>query len=115
MDGFDEAAEEFVDSVDAFESARGDAPGGQQPPSYDSDSLNDLLTLCHVATGVDGFDDLADDRVVIESVAMSTGQAEDGTNTDFLNSFYLDDLEAVRDQVACGDLGAGLATYLTLD
>lgn len=68
MDGFDEATEEFVDSIDAFEGARRDADGGEQPPPYDSDSLNELLKLSHVAAGVDGFDDLADDRVVIESV-----------------------------------------------
>lgn len=115
MDGFNEAAEEFVDSVDAFEGARRDADGGEQPPPYDSDSLNELLKLSHVAARVDGFDDLADDRVVIESVAVSARRAKDGTDTDFLNSFYLDDLAAVRDRVARGDLGAGLATYLTGD
>ena len=115
MDGFDETAGKFVDSIDALEGARRDADGGEQPPPYDSDSLNKLLKLSHVAAGVDSFDDLADDRVVIESVAVSARRAEDGTDTDFLNSFYLDDLAAVRDHVARGDLGAGLATYLTGD
>ncbi|WP_311478922.1 hypothetical protein [uncultured Gulosibacter sp.] len=115
MDGFDETAAKFVDSIDAFEGARRDADGGEQPPPYDSDSLNKLLKLSHVTAGVDGFDDLAVERVVIKSVAVSAQRAEDGTDTDFLNSFYLDDLAAVRDHVARGDLGPGLATYLTGD
>lgn len=112
MNGFDEAAEEFVDSIDAFDGARRDAGGREQPAPYGSDSLNELLKLCHVAARVDGFDDLADVSVVIESVAVSARRAEDGTDTDFLNSF---DLATVRDHVARGDLGAGLATYLTGD
>ena len=115
MDGFDEASEAFVDSIDAFEGARRDADGGEQPPPYDSDSLNELLKLSHVAAGVDDFDDLADDRVMIESVAVSARRAEEGTDIDFLNSFYLNDLAAVRSHIAYGDLGAGLAAYLTGD
>ena len=115
MDGFDVAAEKFIDSVDVFEGTRRDANGGEQPPPHDSDSLNALLKLSHVAAGVDGFDDLADDRVVIRSVAVSARRAKESTDTDFLNSFYLDDLATVRDHVARGDLGAGLATYLTGD
>jgi len=115
MVGFDEAAEEFVDSIDACEGARRDVDGREQPPPQDSDSLTELLKLSHLAAGVVGFDDLANDRVVIDSMAVSARRAVDGTDTDFLNSFYLDDLAAVRDHVARGDLGAGLTTYLTGD
>lgn len=115
MEGFEEALEEFGEAVDAFEGARRDADGGMQPPPHDSGSLTELLKIAHVAAGVDGSDDLATDRVVIDSVAVSARRAEDGADNDFLNSFYLDDLAAVRSHVARGNLGSGLAAYLTGD
>ncbi|WP_222844614.1 DEAD/DEAH box helicase [Saccharomonospora sp. CUA-673] len=115
MEGFEEALEEFGEAVDAFEGARRDSVGSEQPPAHDPGSLAELLNIAHVAAGVAGFDDLASDRVVIDSVAVSARRTEDGTDTDFLNSFYLDDLAAVRSHVARGDLGAGLAAYLTSD
>ncbi len=115
MEGFDQALEEFGEAIDVLEGARRDADGGERPPAHDADSLRELLKIAHVAAGVDGFDDLASDRIVIESVAVSARRDEDGADIDFLNSFYLDDLAAVRDHVARGDLGLGLTAYLTGD
>lgn len=115
MDGFEQALEGFGEAVDAFEGARRDADGGEHSPAQDADSLMELLKIAHVAAGVDGFDDLASHGVVIESVAVSARRAEDSTDNDFLNSFFLNDLTAVRSQVARGNLGAGLAAYLTGD
>lgn len=115
MDGFEKALEKFDESVDAFEGLRRNAHGEEQPLPHDSDSLTELLELSHFAAGVDKFDDLASSSVVIESVAVSTRRAEEGAGTDFLNSFYLDDLATVRNHVARGNLGAGLDAYLTGD
>lgn len=115
MEGFEQALEEFGKVVDAYEGARRDADGGDRPPSHDADSLTELLKIAHVAAGVEGFDDLASGRVVIESAAVSARRAKEGVEIDFLNSFYIDDIATVRDHVASGNLGAGLATYLTGD
>src|SRR5260221_3480633 len=115
MDGFDEAVEAFTEVVDAYEGERRDAWGDEQPPPYDAESLTRLLKIAHTAARVDGYEDLASDRVTIESVAVSARRAEESADTDFLNSFYLDDLATVRSQVARGNVGAALAAYLTGD
>jgi hypothetical protein len=115
MDGFDEAAEAFTEAVDAFEGERRDARGDEQPPPCDAESLTGLLKIAHAAAGVDGYGDLASDRMTIESVALSARRAQESAEADFLNSFYLDDLAAVRRQVARGNVGAALAAYLTGD
>jgi AAA domain len=115
MHGFDEAVEMFTDAVDAYEGERRDAWGDGQPPPYDAESLTRLLRIAHAAAKVDGYEGLASDRVVIESVAVSARRAQESVDTDFLNSFYLDDLATVLGQVARGNVGAALAAYLTGD
>ena len=77
--------------------------------------MRKLLQIAHRTAGIAGFERLATDRVVIESVAVSARRADEHAETDFLNSFYLDDLTAVRQHVARGDVGAALAAYLTGD
>lgn len=115
MDGFDEAVEMFTEMVDEYEGGRRDACGDEQPPPYDAESLTGLLKIAHAVARVDGYEDLASDRVRIESVTVSARRAEESADTDFLNSFYLDDLATVRSQVARGNVGAALAAYLTGD
>ena len=115
MDGFDEALKAFAQLVDDYEGARRDEGGDDQPPPYDAESLTGLLKIAHTAAGVDGYEDLASDRVRIESVAVSARRAEESADADFLNSFYLDDLAMVRTEVARGNVGAALAAYLTGD
>lgn len=115
MYGFDTAARTFGEAVDAFEGARRDAVRSEFPPPHDAESLPELLRIAHVAAGVEAFDDLASNHVVIDSMAVSEGRADDGADVDFLNSFYLEDLSTVRSHVARGDLGPGLAAYLTGD
>jgi AAA domain len=115
MDGFDKAAKTFTEVVDDYEGERRDASGDEQPPPYDAESLTRLSKIAHAAARVDGYEDLASDRVTIESVAVSARRAEESADTDFLNSFYLDDLATVRRQVARGNVGTALATYLRGD
>lgn len=115
MDGFESALHRFRDATDAFEAARCDTDGGEQPPPYDTDSLRALLGIAHVAASVENYSDLASDRVIIDSVAVSARRSQDGVDTDFLNSFYLDDLRLVREQVKRGNHGRGLTSYLTAD
>lgn len=115
MDGFGQAVKALTEVVDDYEGERRDVLGDEQPPPYDAESLTRLLKIAHAAARVDGYENLASDRVRIQSVAVSARRAEESADTDFLNSFYLDDLAAVRAEVAQGNLGASLAAYLTGD
>ncbi|HEY5879509.1 MAG TPA: ATP-binding protein [Nakamurella sp.] len=115
MEGFHIAHQEFGTAVDEFEGRRRDAAGEELPPAHDAESLGELLRIAQRTAGIAGFERLATDRVIVESVAVSARRADEHAETDFLNSFYLDDLAAVRRQVALGDVGAALAAYLTGD
>lgn len=115
MDGFNDASKAFVEAVDEFEGERRDAVAEEQPPPCDAESLWGLLKIAHRTAGIDGVEELATEHVVIESVAVSARRADEPPDTDFLNSFYLDDLAGVREQVARGEVGPALATYLSGD
>ncbi len=116
VDGFPDAAQDFLEAVNEQEGARREATGAEAPPAQDSESLSALLGIAHDASGITGVPDLATDRVVIQSVAVSAQHGDDAGEIDFLNSFFLEDLAAVRADVTsepgCGD---ALAAYLTSD
>ncbi|TKV60367.1 AAA family ATPase [Nakamurella flava] len=112
-DGFDRAARELLEAVDDFEGRRREKTGSDGPPALDRDAMTGLLAIAHSIAGVDGLTELATAQVVIDSRAISVRREEDAVDTDFLNSFFLDDLRQVRTQVAKGDIGAALAAYLT--
>jgi hypothetical protein len=118
MEGFERAAENFVDAVDRFEGRRRDTTGDEQAPPYDADALFALLSIAHMNAGIDSLEalqPLATERVVIDSVAVSARRADEQPDTDFLNSFFLNDLALVTEQVARGEMGQALAAYLTSD
>lgn len=115
MDGFDKAAQNFTQAVDDFQARLRDDAGLREPPVCDEDGLLGLMALAHRSAGIADVEQLATTRVRIESVAISSNRAEEAVETDFLNSFYLDDLALVRDRVDAGDVGAALARYLTPD
>ncbi|WP_159624810.1 DEAD/DEAH box helicase [Actinomyces sp. zg296] len=92
---FDAAQQGFVAEL----AERGDAEPGA------------LTSLAHRASGIDAVAELASERVVIESVRVREGGAGDA-DIDFLNSFFLQDLAAVRQGVATGRCPAALASYL---
>ena len=70
-----------------------------------------LTTLAHRVSGIDAVAELASRRVVIESVRVRETDAGD-VDIDFLNSFFLKDLAAVRADVATGRCPTALASYL---
>lgn len=119
MDEFEDASKELMKSIDSLEGRRRQAGPDEPPPPLDSDSLVQLLELSHRAAGVNGFHGLADNRIVIQSVAVLPSRVDEedteGKGADFLNSFYLDDLATVRKHVALGNCGEGLTAYLTGD
>lgn len=113
--GFSEALEAFIEAVDRFESARRDRARAEQPLPVDADALAGLLAVAQSSAGIDGQPDLATDRIIIDSVAVSVRRDEDSVDIDFLNSLFLDDLQMVRARVADGDIGPALTAYLTGD
>lgn len=114
--GFGEAAEGLIERFDVLEGARREAFGQQLPPAQDGDSLQEILAAAHAAAGVAQDHELASQRVVIQSVAVSARQDDESTaDMDFLNSFFLEDLAAVHDDVATNGLVGALADYLTVD
>ncbi|MGG7466582.1 DEAD/DEAH box helicase [Plantibacter sp. YIM 135347] len=115
-DGFPETAQAFVEAIDEHEGARREAAGADTAPTQDAESLMAVLRLAQNVAGIAGTPSLATDGIVIQSVAVSAQRAEDVGDIDFLNSFFLDDLAAVRADLArtrsCGD---ALNAYLTGD
>ncbi|MFT4164341.1 MAG: AAA domain-containing protein [Microlunatus sp.] len=112
--GFPLATRAFAEQLDAFDGDRREAIGAQIPPAQDGASLLRLLQIAHQVSGISGVDQLASQRIVIASVAVSERRGEDlGGDIDFLNSFFLDDLAAVRRDLADGIWPAALARYLS--
>lgn len=115
LEGFDGALNSFVEVVEEHEGSRRDACEGEQPPPIDADAIQSLIHLCHTSAGLSGLEDVATDRVVIQSVAVAASKSAKSSEVDFLNSFYLDDLIRVKARLAVDDVGPALAAYLTPD
>lgn len=114
IEGFNEAQAELIKNIDELEGRRRDIIDDDQPPPIDDEALAEVLNMAHAAATVSGVDGLATNRIVIDSFAVSARRAEE-VDSDFLNSFFLDDLTAVRGHVANGNVGPALAAYLTAD
>jgi hypothetical protein len=114
-EGFATSAEALLSAADEHEGRRRDAAGASAPLPQDEDSLFALMRMAQTLAGVAGDPRLATESIVIQSVAVSAGRAEPSSDTDFLNSFFLDDLATVLDHVASNDCGTALAAYLTSD
>jgi hypothetical protein len=114
IDGFGRAAKAWTEAVDEHEGVRADAGHAGLAP-FDADALFGLLRLAHASAGLVGDADLATDAIRIQSVPVSLRTAEGAPEIDFLNSFHLEDLTSVSEQVARGDVGAAMSAYLTRD
>ncbi|TCN55888.1 AAA domain-containing protein [Rhodococcus sp. SMB37] len=77
----------------------------------DTERLSAIRRRIAALVGVNGMIDCAEIRV--RSVEVKQSDGVDGT--DFLNSFIAADLGMVAGRVAAGDIGTGLAHYLTED
>ena len=115
-DGFPEAALAFTKAVDECESERHDSAGIDTALPHDADSLHTLLDIAREVSGIARVPDLTVRGFVIQSRAVVVNSSEPPTDIDFLNSFYLDDLAAVRRNIGGpGGVGDALAVYLTSD
>jgi hypothetical protein len=128
-EGFELALKAFTDEVDKRERARQESvwattptethdnedDADYPPPPLDGPALHDLLRLAHACAGIRGQGNLASERIVIRSTPISANRSGDANDTDFLNSFFLDDLRTVRENLAAEGLGDALSSYLTGD
>lgn len=111
--GFESAQGTFTTTLDAYLGELKEHRRTPDVPVLDAIALSEILKLAHCAAGVQGIPDLATECIVIASRAVSARRSEDAGYSDFLNSFYLEDLANVRSRVAQGDIGPALAQYLT--
>lgn len=114
-DGFQAVQETLLEAVDKHEGHRREAAGMDTPPTQDAESLLALMCTAQGIAGVAGNPFLATETIVLQSVAVSAQREDEAGDTDFLNSFFLDDLATVRTEVASGRCGGALASYLTSD
>jgi hypothetical protein len=77
--------------------------------------VGDLMWMVELAGELLGVAEaLRPGEIRVHSVAVSRRKAMD-EQSDFLNSFYAEDLRRVADAVAAGDAGRAITTYLTDD
>lgn len=112
-DGFPQAQVAFAEAVAKYEDER--FGQGREAPAHDTGSIRDLLRIAQRAAGISGIADLSTDEVVVQSIVVPRHRVEEAPDIDFLNSFYLDDLTAVRDHASEIRTGSALASYLTGD
>lgn len=114
--GFEKAQKRLDDAVDEVEGDRRERAGAERVLPQDGESLVGLRDLAHQCAVIADVEVLASPLVIISSTAVSAKRAADAAESavesDFLNSLYLEDLSRVRAQVADGNLGRALDTYL---
>lgn len=113
--GFYDAQQQFLDAIHDFEESRIRHHDAPELPVLTEDCI---LKLCAIASKCAGLQDhpkLGTTNVVIRSKLVYEDKHETAQDTDFLNSFFLDELKTVREEVLKGRYGNALATYLTAD
>ena len=116
FDDFEEANAAFQEQAEAITGiAAGEGGPDGEPARLDGETLRRLLTAAHKAAGVRGRPALCTPQVCIRSVAVSARRAAGPVGTEFLNSFFLDDLHRIRDRARAGDVGEALGRYLMPD
>lgn len=110
-EGFEFADREFSRCVDEYEGARTPLDEEKNLP-LDADAVLGLLQITHERAGLQKGSPLASDLVVIKSVARTKSWGRDDSGSEFLNSFFLRDLDTVLKRVAIEGVPPALSNYL---
>ncbi|MGW6021204.1 DEAD/DEAH box helicase [Streptomyces sp. NPDC055099] len=127
LDGFDEEeaawlaraadfGEELADDLPDFDATDPDPDGEEDEDKLGLYRLSakDLLGFVHdLAQAWNVTEALQPEEIRVRSVAVRQKQADDADQQDFLNSFYVADLDRVSRALQTQEPGAGLAAYLT--
>lgn len=112
LDGFDAASDEVGEKIERFLADRRRRARAEEPPPMDSDGLSHLVELVQRVSGISTIPDLATAEVLIQSTYRADSE---GDQTDFLNSFVLEDLQKVQAAVRRKEVGNALREYLAPD
>ncbi len=113
---FHTAQKALLEEIDIFEGARVDEAGAHMPLAQDEQSVLHVLRIAQEIADVTGVSGHATNKIVIQSVAVAARRDQDAGDTDFLNSFFLDDLAEVQAYGLDGhEYGEALSSYLTSD
>ena len=114
-EGFPAAAKSFTELVDAIDVNRCQT-GAELPEPYNANSLYILLRLAHQAAGVAENEKLATGKIIIKSDPVPERSSDDfPVDSDFLNSYFLDELALVQRDIVSNQCPSALAAYLTND
>jgi len=119
--GFEDAQDAFSELLEDLVAASDDDQRAQQPGRDGARlgrpiTIEDLLELTHSAAALLGTErDLPAGAIRVQSRIVKAGNADRADDHDFLNSFIAEDLAMVADEVAGGNCGSALASYLTAD
>lgn len=112
LDGFDLASDELADAVDKLQAERRDEARTTEPPPIDEVALQRLVKVAHRTAGISKFKTFASAIVRINSLYLPKDSSPD--DSDFLNSFVLDDLVQIRRAASSPKpFGNALRDYLT--
>lgn len=114
LTGFDQALRHFHTAIAELQADRACAANAEEAPAIDGDALRAILDHAYTQTGTAGIGAVAAGLIRISSKLVSTRDKDDSPGTDFLNSFYLGDLDLVR-AAGVDAAGAALSTYLAAD
>jgi hypothetical protein len=115
LTGFDQARDDFREAITKLQGARAQATGRAEAPAVDGGCLLAMMDLTYQITGAAAIAPVATGKIRISSKQVPARDRDDPPGTDFLNSFFLTDLDLVGRAAADGDAGAALSAYLTAD
>ncbi|GAB3747410.1 AAA domain-containing protein [Yimella radicis] len=114
-EGFAEAGEKFLNDACEYDELRQRSANAPDPMPVDAAALQELLALAERSCELSKVQSLPHAQIRIASRQMKPETAAELGDIDFLNSFFLDDLQRVAGAVGRNDIGDALKNFLRQD